>query len=410
MPTKRRHSASSGHTADEAISHARTLGTELAHALIQVLRPHPDRSPRPTSLAAQLGVSRVLISRTLNAIKESDPLETLHRLPGPESLRVIVEAAHQAGASNDASSRALAAVDQFGALIRDRFSTRSAFHAAICNNQPQMQRRIALDSRQRVFKGMRELCGVAAECWLSTTIVVPDVKDPSKLNAMMLQGFIGLRKLRLDVPVAFSFEAMGAIARNPSEATDIPTHALHLEDLYSHSPAMFTIEAVNGQKVYRLQQDRIGKESASDMLALISAHHWRSRFQNPDRPLTGAFAQPPSPVKMLLFDVLLAKGICSEASPQLFVYPPSTQGSANVNDRNRDIDRVSVPERVERLTSERDRLDVEEIPNYRRMLERVTMPLSCDLDTLEVHRVRIAYPPFGFQFVSTFELLREAHP
>jgi hypothetical protein len=45
-----------------------------------------------------------------------------------------------------------------------------------------------------------------------------------------------------------------------------------------------------------------------------------------------------------------------------------------------------------------------EIPNYRKMLERVAADLGHDLDTLQLYRVRIAYPVFGFQFVMSLHL------
>lgn len=79
----------------------------------------------------------------------------------------------------------------------------------------------------------------------------------------------------------------------------------------------------------------------------------------------------------------------------------------NVNDRLDDLDRVPVPERVEVLESGADRFDVPDVPNYCRMLAKMADELGQDLDAMRVHRVRVAYPPFGYEFVSTFRLRSE---
>jgi hypothetical protein len=396
--------ASAATAAPQELAEAADVGRTLADSLRKALDTVPGAPTGPTARAAHLTVSRVLLSKTLGAIAASDPLDTLQRLPGPETLRGIVEAAAAAGASTTAVTAATRAIDRFAHLIRESFGTRGALNAAICADAPDMQRRLELESRQRVFKGMRELRGVEAATWLSASIVVPAQDDPTKLTVLMLQGFIALRRLRLDVPVAFSFETMGTIGAVRDSAVDVPAAAIGLEDLYTHRPAPLELAEISGQKIYRLATDRIGKHAVNDMLALIHMPTWRSRYAVPERPLTGPFAQPPAPVKALHFDVLLADGIASTAAPELFAYAPSYRGGGNVNDRTRDIDRVSVPERVELVPPGPGRFDVDEVPNYRRMLERMAGTLGHDLDALRLHRVRMAYPPFGYQFVSTFRL------
>jgi hypothetical protein len=391
-------------TRPAALAEASAVGAELAVSLRNVLSAIPDAPRGPTALAAHLTVSRVLLSKTLGAITGDDALDTLQRLPGPESLRGIVEAAASAGAPRVHAAAAIRAIDRFAHLIRESFGTRGTLNAAICADAPAMQRRLENDSRQRVFKGMRELRGVEAETWLSASIMVPDRQDPTKLTVMMLQGFLALRRLRLDVPVAFSFETMGVVGAVRDSAVDVPASAIGLEDLYTNRPAPLELAEMGGQKIYRLAQGRIGKHEVSDMLALIHMPKWRPRWSVPERPLTGPFAQPPAPVKALHFDVLLADGIIDGSAPELFAYAPSYRGGANINDRTRDIDRVAVPERVEVVPRGPGRFDIEGVPNYRLMLQRMAESLGQDIDAMRLHRVRIAYPPFGYQFVSTFRL------
>ena len=380
------------------------IAAELAASLRRMFAEIPDAPRRPSALATHLGVSRVLISRTLGAIALPNPLDMLQRVPGPETLRGIVEAAVNKGAPQTTADAAIDAIEQFSRIIRDSFGTRAALNAAICANQPDMQRRLELDSRYRVFKGMRELRGVEAATWLSTTFVTRSHDNPDMLSATVLQGFIALRRLRNDIPVNFAFDAIGAVANAHTDAVDVPSSTLSLEDLYTNKPAVLDVDNVGGKMMYRLRQSGLGKHALTDMLAMVRVPEWRSRFARPDRPLVGPFAQPTAPVKLLVFDLLAPAGTFTEESPLLSVYAPSMRGAANPNDAWRDIDRASVPETVEIYKPGEQSFEMPEIPNYRHMLKRVAGEMRQDLDALQLYRVRMAYPVFGFQFVISLHL------
>ena len=380
------------------------IAAELASSLRRLFAEIPDVRRRPSALATHLGVSRVLISRTLGAIALPNPLDMLQRVPGPETLRGIVEAAVTKGAPQTTADAAIDAIEQFSRIIRDSFGTRAALNAAICANQPDMQRRLELESRYRVFKGMRELRGVEAATWLSTTFVAPNHDNPAMLSATVLQGFIALRRLRNDVPVNFAFDSIGAVANAHTNAVDVPASTLLLEDLYTHKPAVLDVDTMGGKMMYRLRQSGLGKHALTDMLAMVRVPEWRSRFARPDRPLVGPFAQPTAPVKLLVFDLLAPAGTFTEESPLLSVYAPSMRGAANPNDAWRDIDRALVPETVEIYKPGEQSFEMPEIPNYRHMLTRVAGEMRLDLDALQLYRVRMAYPVFGFQFVISLQL------
>jgi hypothetical protein len=308
------------------------------------------------------------------------------------------------GVPQSTADAAINAIELFSRIIRDSYGTRAALNAAISANQPDMQRRLELDSRYRVFKGMRELRGIEAATWLSTTFVTPNKNNPDLLSATMLQGFVALRRLRIDIPVSFAFDAIGAVANAHSDAVDVPSSTLSLEDLYTNKPAVLDLDTVGGKMMYRLRQSGLGKHAVTDMLAMVRVPEWRSRFARPERPLVGPFAQPSAPVKLLVFDLLAPAGTFTDEAPLLSVYAPSMRGAANPNDAWRDIDRTSIPETVEVHGAGEHSFEMPEIPNYRKMLERVAADLGHDLDTLQLYRVRIAYPVFGFQFVMSLHL------
>lgn len=389
--------------AGKSLVEATATGQALAKSLRVVLNA-PARLPTGASaLSARLKVSRMIISRIKNALKRDDSLEVMMRLPGPESLRGFVVAMGRHGVALTRVKPALAAIDRFQVLIRDGFGTRDRLQAAISSHSPSLATRVELVSRQRLFAAMRELRGGEAEVWLAAHMLAPDRDDPSKLNARILQGFIGLRRMRADIQVYFDFMP----AEEPSgESSAAPGHG-GLEAHYANPPARLEVDEVGRRKVFRLASGPLGNDSVCDMLSLTRITGALPRLARSPGRRTGSFALIKTPVKALHLDILLPGELTDGSPPELLAFVPGPRCCTNVNDRLDDLDRVPVPERVEVLESGADRFDVPEVPNYCRMLAKMADELGQDLDAMRVHRVRVAYPPFGYEFVSTFRLRSE---
>ena len=403
MPASRNAVRKSPHAVAAPLADAEEVGRAIAHSLEQVVRAPAARAYGATALSTRLKFSRVLISRVLNALKNEEPLETLQLLPGPESLRTFVNGMGRLGVAATRVKAALRAIDRFDALIRDGFGTRGKLNAAICSHAPSMRIRQELASRQRIFAGMRELRGAEAEAWLAAHMLAPDRDDPTKLNTRILQGFAGLRPLRSDIAVHFDF----TLAESPREAMETPDCTGGLEEFYANPPAPLVCTEIAGRTVSTLAPGRIGKDSVCDMLSLTRMRGALPRLaRSPERRI-GSFALIKLPVKVLLLDIVLPAELLAGTEPELFVFSPGPRACTNVNDRIDDLDRVEVPERIEVLESGAERFEIPAVPNYRRMLEKMASELGQNLDAMRMHRLRVAYPPFGFEFVSTFRLRSE---
>ncbi len=404
MPRSRSKKPKAKRAATNHLAVADAIGLELTQSITRVLEAPGQRLVGASALASRIDFSRVLICRILNALKCDEPLEAMQRLPGPESLRTFVDEMRRLGVASTRVKAALTAIERFDDLIRKRFRTRAALNAAISSHAPSMLKRLELGARQRVFAGMRELRGGEADAWLSTTMVVPSRDDPSKLTSLVLQGFIGLRQLRSDLSVYFDFVPVNESGAAKQTVDDLPVGPAGLSEFCTNPPAKLEIEEVAGRKIYRLASTQIGKDVVCDMLSFMRIPGSLPRFAKSAGRRTGPFALIKAPVKTLHFDVLIADGLVDDSVPELFVFSPGPRNCTNVNDRIDDLDRVTVPERVEVMRAEASTFEVAAVPNYRRLVERMASDAGHDLTAMRVHRVSIAYPPFGYEFVSTFRL------
>lgn len=382
----------------------RPIGSELGRSLRDLLGSIPTLEEgevsKPTALARRLGINRVIVSRLLSAIAREEPYEVLLQAPGPESLRTVTAAAAGLGAPKVHVEGANAAIERFSALIRDQFGTRGALNAAISPRSAALAQRFEHASRYQVYKGMRQILGVDAETWLTSMIFVPSPEDEDAIAVTTIHGALGMRRLRPDVNVYFTFGPPFASREETAGPMKCP---VGLEAYCTHRPAELESHVAGGQLVHRLMHDRLGRRAAVDMLAVSHDPRGSRRYASPERPRGGVVVYTDIPAKMLVCDAILHDSVFPGATPELKVYKPGSRGPANPNDPNRDIDRLDFPERIESLGKEADRFVVAEVPRYDEMIARVCEQIGMSPSGFRVHRLRMAYPVSGFQFVMAFD-------
>jgi len=384
---------------EEQRERIRELGSDLGGAFRALFGSVPGSPHRPSALARDLGLSRVIVSRLLGAIECDDPFEVLERVPGPDSLRGVTSAACVAGAPEGEAGSADDAVDRFASMIREEFGTRAAFNAALSSHRPEMQKRLVLAGRYQVYQGMRQILGVEADTWLTSMMFVPSSDDKDAIDVTTIHGALGMRRLRQDVGVHFSF---GPPGREDAEE-GISRGAVDLREFYSHEPAPIESAMQGGQLVHRLAHDRLGRQSTVDMLAVSHNANGSHRYATPERPRAGVIVFADVPVRTLVCDALVHEDVFAGSVPELMVFNPGSRGPANPLDQSRQIDRVDVPELIESLSSSAEQFALDEVPRYGEIVGRVCEQLGQDPSRFRVHRLRMSYPVHGFQFVMAFD-------
>lgn len=375
------------------------LARELERSLRALLQAIPGGPHKPTSLARRVGMNRVLASKLLNAIARDDPFEVLQHIPGPESLRVVTDAAARMGVAEPQVDRANQAIEQFARLIREQFGTRSALNAAISPQTAGLQQHFEHASRYQVFEGMRRILGVEADTWLTCMMFTPVASDEEALAVTTIHGALGMRRLRPDVDVHFTF---GAPNQELGDSRDLSSSPIVLDEFCTHKPATLDSRITRGQLVHRLVDDALGRQAVLDMLAVSHNARGSRRYATPERPRGGAALFVDVPVKMLIFDALVHDEVFPGAAPELRVYNPGPRGPANPNDPFRDIDRIDVLERAVDLGKSDARFALTEVPHYADMIDRVCAELGFQASRFRVCRVRMPYPVHAFQFVMAF--------
>ena len=392
----------------------RDVGTALGQSLSALLEALPGAPSRPSQLVDELGVNRAVASRLLKAVSKRDPLEVLHVIPGPEPLRKVARAASGLGAPVVLVESVHRAVRDFDLLIRDEAGTRPALDALISSSLPGARGKLELSSKYSVFKGMSQLRGVQGELWLGTAVVAPSATDAERHDLTWLNGAVAMQRMRPGVTVRFGYRYRSNLQSaddSEQEGDELPGPSVtSLDQFCVNAPAQLEARQAGKAIHYTLPDDLLGPKQVADMF--VVDHHpsamrrFRAEAGEPgdsDRRRNSLFIEPAFPVANLVFDVILHDEAFPGSEPELLIYDTGYDGIANVNDAERDIDRMDVRETVEFLGHDLSRIQTTELASYSPMLMHLAEVFDWDPSRFRGYRTRIQYPVYGWQVCLSFD-------
>ncbi len=375
------------------------LAVEMCAALRGVLAGLPEGSEGPSAVARALGVGRVPVSRLMSAVRRQPGTDVLAMLPGPETLRQIVHAARRRGVGERAAAKALDAVERFDGLIRS-FGTRAAFDATMSVREPGALERFEQAGRYQVFKGMSQVLGVEAEVWLSTMILTPTRGSAVDLDVTAVHGALGMRRLRPDVTVSFTYGAPHEAVGAPGGSADL---AVELSEYYTNAPAPMRAHDRAGNTVHEFCPASVGKDAVYDMLAGVHAPGHSKRYRDERRSTRGVVVIPDVPVQTLVVDLFVGEGVFEGIEPRVYLYNTVARGPADIEDPARTHDRVSPPVGLWPIEGGGSGVRLDALPLYGRMIAQVCSRIGSDAAGLRGWRLRAPYPLYGFQWIIAFD-------
>lgn len=377
----------------------RDLARELSAGLAAVIDALPGEPEGPSALARTLGIGRVPVSRLLGAVRREPGTEILALLPGPETLRSIVHAAQRAGVDEATARQALESVDRFESMIRS-FGNRAAFDATMSVREPEALERFEQAGRYQVFRGMSQVLGVEAEKWLSTMIMTPTPGDPVALDVTAVHGALGMRRLRPDVTVSFTYGAPHEAVGKPGGSFDL---AMDLSAFYTCEPAPLRAHDRDGNVVHEFCPATTGKDAQFDMLAGVHAPAHSKRYRDEKRTTRGVVVIPDIPVQAMVVDLFVGEGVFPGLEPRVYLYNTVARGPADIEDPARLHDRVVSPVDLVPIAEPAADLRLVRLPSYGGMIGKVCQRIGYDTARLRGWRLRVPYPLYGFQWVLAFD-------
>lgn len=380
------------------------LGSQLQRALLAVVRALPEDASAMQAVRNSAGMNKVFASRLLKALRQDDPLAVIYHLPGPEPLRRFLAGAEQAKVAEPKRKQAAAAVDSFERLLREETGSRGGLNALLAAWLPDEQSDFTQGRKQDVYRAWSQIKGAVADTSMVTVMLHPSAAA-GRLDLVCFMGLLGLRRMRPGAAVKLATRrlAAGEAKRTPEShagfADGADPFALH--EFCSAPPAPIEPRRTGETMHYLLGGRAFGLRSSVDMLLAevnrSELEYGRAPGSNPR--LNHYFAEVSTPVRTLVFDLIVHQDLFPGQQPDLFLYDTSFEGVADVNDPTRDLDRLDLPETVRALGTGLAALEAAELPRYPELVGRLCERVGWDPARLRSFRCRVEYPPYGTQVV-----------
>jgi hypothetical protein len=381
----------------------------LRDALGDVVEMLPVTVKKPAEFQRTLKLDRSLSSRLLRAVHAHDPLASLHRMPGPHGVRLLLTAARKSGTDPILIARAEEALVAVERLVTSEVGDWKELNAAISGWLPDARQQFEMANRQAAFRAMSNLRGVTADAEVSVTLIHPGRDNPDWLDRAGITGICRMKRIRPGAPMGLlhgSSIAPPKTVRRLSldgKSIDPLSGAPLLEDFSSQPPPQFAVQVAGDTIHYVLKGDGVGVGS---MVDLFFADMMRARYpihrSVSDRPATpGALID--IPVKSLVVDVLVHEDVWQGVEPDLRMYDTAGRGVANPTDASRDMDRIDVLESIQDMGSQIERFRTKEFAGYIEMVHYVCDKLGWDSNRFRCYRCRVDFPVYGTQVSMVFE-------
>lgn len=389
------------------------VGGDLQESIAGVIDAVPTPGRGPQALAKALGVDKVLASRVLKAARSADPISATHRMPGPQPLRRLVQAAARRGAPPATIARATGAIDRFETLIAQHIGDRSLLDTILSAWVPEARREFEIRRKQSAFKAISQLRGVEARALLATVLLAPS-KEPGRIDVIWINGLIGVHRVRPGVTVRVATRRMpgDSNSRQPStlEGQAIEGDATPLLPEFCSTPLpKLGVRRVGDAVFYTLADDGFGAASAVDVVFAELSRGDLRRYVPPGAGRKAyVFAEVVPSAHVLQFDVLVHEDLYRGQDPALRIYDTSFEGVASANDPTREMDRLDMLESIEPLGVGLSKFRSADVPRYADLLRHVVSSAGFDAERLRGYRARIEYPIYGSQVTAVFNAVE--HP
>lgn len=394
------------------------LGRLLADRVGRVVGALPGSPQGPVSVARAAGVDKVLTSRLLRAAASRDPVAAVQLMPGPDPLRNFAASAGKKGVPGELVKELVEAVDRFEEMIRSEGGSRSGFDAILASWLPEARAEFELRRKQSIFRAMSELKGKSAALNLATAMLYPS-KDGERLDVVWVFAYIGLQRLRPGVVVKFATRRVetphgDGTERKPRKPRTLDglevegLDGLLLKDHCSVPTPRIEVEPAGNRVHYTLGDANVfGPRSAVDIaFAEVNLAELPRYVPLEPRRKRFVYTDVSTPVELLVFDALIHEDVLggrTGADPSLLLYDTASQGTADINDRARDIDRLDLRETLQPLGHGVDQCRVSEVPGYVQLLKTVCQKMGWEESKLKGYRSRIDYPLYGSQVAIAYE-------
>lgn len=385
--------------------HARQTISRLRSTFGAILSALPQPAQRPHEVQKSLAIDAKLGWKIVKLVQEDDVFLSAQHLPGKRRLETFFRAAAKRDVPDNLIVRARQAVDEFDELVKIHAGDRASLEMMLLGCSARSNREAVIAHRKAAFQANSFIWGVQAKVQFGIYIMRPG-SDPSWGDLAGIRGFIGLRRMRPNVPWVIA--RLRAADEEDQELTGIERRPLDpAPPRPDGSPAACLLRAFCSQplpEIHRLEHSAgffeevlapsdVGNTAAIDCITGDDAIGVIPRHQMEGETVWGGLRMVRTPVETLILDQLVHEDLFGgPIDPRLLLFSDLNLARGFPAPPLSESDRLETGETVQYLGKNPTAVYTPGIPRYAELVEYVCRQVDCDPARLDVYRVRIDYP------------------
>ncbi len=383
--------------------HAREVIGRLREAVGCLIDQLPiDLTDGPTQVARGLKVDTKLAWKISHLLEETNLFEAGRYVPGAAAFRRLLRAVAPHRPPEKLVRAVRSASAEFEAMARSQAGDRRSFDLMLAGQTEGAQLRAELEQRKAAYHSNGFLWGVQARAQIKTAIIAPSA-DPNRFDAALINGFIGLRRIRTHVPWRMTStysvndhgEVRSVFDREPLDPDGISadgeiTAPLLTKFCTNPLPKLGLVTRKDGAVDFGLVKGPLGKSASETCLMGEIIRAAEPRFQVPGFEFNAIYMRLRTPCEVIVLDALVDRELFDSAIYQARLFSDLFAGQLLT--QHLDCDELALHETVDQLGPGIDGARLPFMPRYREMLQYVFDRTGWPADRFMLHRVRIEYP------------------
>lgn len=317
-------------TAETLSNDVKEVLADLCKSLSGLIEALPSQPARPTDVAKVLGINGPLAWQVFRVATASDPFESVQYLPTSRQLLRVVDAAEQAGATEDALELARVVCERYHTIATSQAKDHAEFESLLGSLASGAAEQIDVKHRRALFRGNSHVYGIQARTVYAAMILHARKEPEFPTASTLLLGRVGVHAMRPNVPLTINAVAIASDKSAKAEAADLPPIAPDsalksfpigptrlIEGLASQHRLKLEQEAIRGGKSRsRVVFPGIGR-GASVSFMLVQDFLSRVRIGSES---TAVFLRLTLPCEKLVLDLLIPEGHMESPRASVKVY------------------------------------------------------------------------------------------
>lgn len=376
--------------------------TEFQRAMRDLMAALPvDPEAGPTEVARSLGVDTKLAWKIHHLLSHSDPFDAGRYVPGMAAVRRFLEITSRHEPPEVLVRDLRYACTDFEAMVRVHAESRSSLDLLLAGQAQGEQLRTELEQRKAAYQANSFLWGIQAEAQLKTVIMAPsEVED--MIDYVIINGFVGLRRIRAHVPwritSTYSIDNAGNVRtdldREPLDPDvsrgDAGTGAPLLRRFCSTPlPKLDLLRRGTGSPDYVRVQAPLGKSVSETCLIGERLRALEPRYQRPGFDNNAIYVRLRTPCRVVVLDVLVHRELFESPRYEARLFSDLFTGEYFTHD---DCDELVLHEKIEELGPGIEELALPAMPKYGEMLRYAFERVGWSGERFDGFRLSIDYP------------------